>query len=214
MSGRRAALAFPIAVLCGCTCASSYRSDAGSIDAPADSPGTTTEAGSFPDAGPSDGGDWSAVADLVCGPLTDAACTIQHPDDAHPCDGRGGVVFDGKFCQAAAGEHCGGEPGAFASFVECAFACEPMYCNPETMGGVGSSLPTDMCFSREYLSVCTGLYASSAVPLDGCGALGPIGCSESYCAYDDPSDAETAVRIRAMTLLPFVEFVDCLHGGP
>jgi hypothetical protein len=57
-------------------------------------------------------------------------CVVQDPAAAGPCDGAGGVVFDGSQCVLARAGDCTGELGAFASLEECGVTCAAAgHCN-------------------------------------------------------------------------------------
>lgn len=52
------------------------------------------------------------------------SCLVQDPSVQGPCDGHGGVVFDGSQCRIARGGECAaGGRGAFDSLEECGVTC-------------------------------------------------------------------------------------------
>ncbi len=216
-----ALLAASVLMLAGCSCAASHALDGGTMpDIGADAPIDVDAHVASADAS----SPWldGAAGDLLCGAAGATTCPTQDAASAHPCGSTGRVVFDGERCQLASGASCDGEPGAFDSFVECAFACEPTHCYVEAMGAPPwISEPLAECPSRDDLAACWGLYADTDVLLESCAAFGPMGCGVDpgsppfRCRYFELSEmADTPARIRAMTLLPFVHMVYCDAPGP
>ncbi len=106
------------------TCGTREAPDAASDDAGTNTPATADAAS---DAAP-------AVADLWCTgrPVPEGlACVVQDVTTVGPCDGHGGVVFDGSECRVARGAACGSsERGGFDSLEECAVTCAAAgHCN-------------------------------------------------------------------------------------
>jgi hypothetical protein len=157
--------------------------------------------------------------------VTPGPCPVQDPEVASACGAEGRVVFDGRYCNFAAGPECGGERGAFATFEACAISCEAAgHCNEGVVRtNRGPQWPT--CELVPGAECECGIIVSPPTDLSACTGFGlDLGCefididrrwtcwrAQGACYPPEPRDtpAEHWLFFRRASLLPFLDRLGC-----
>lgn len=173
---------------------------------PLDSP--SVDAVAEPDAAPDFTG-------LVCTgrPIPDGlTCVVQDPGTTGPCEGSGGVVFDGSQCVLARAGECTGELGAFASLEECGVTCAAAgNCNLLAIFVPGEwSAPPQFCGDTPV--ACPQMYAWRRANLPAsCAVWGPF---SDYVAMAELPFPEQWDVLYSLSLTRDTLDLDLVYCGP